>query len=666
MIERAEPIGARLIALSARLELASAELTLGRPGTAAARLRPVVEEADRLGLELERARAVRLLAVAELGRGTPVAEAAAEARTSLRGARWGAQSDMLEIDLALVGAEVGARALERAARRLRARGLAHRGAVGLAWSARRCLELGQTRRAARLAREVLGFRRSGPWPRMTAAHVLAGAISEPGEALRLARRAVREADRVHGRLVASADRTAFLRSRGEVYLDLVQRLVERDGPGDRRRCLELVHTLKSGWLLDELGRSATTANDDAFARWSELRRTLAALLELAEGEDEPRVRQSGLWSSAELRHVEGELVRLESELQRSRPELAPAWPGWRAASLVRRLSPGHLFAEYLVTGNDLVVLTIARRRIRMRRLSGVMAGITRLVDSVRFHLDTHPWADPGGRGARRTALEARLGRLGELLLAPIESEPWEVLWIAPHDLLHHVPWAALIAGDGRHLIDHGVVSLVPGAAAVDAVLAVAPTAPRRQALVAGIADRPPLVEAELEALAAGRPRARVARSASRATFLDALATADLVHLAGHAVFLDSTPGASGLRLGDGFVTVHDLAATPVTARLVTFGVCSGLRIGSGDASRYEGFLRVLLGRGVRTVVGPTAWVEDRTAHDFGIAFHDGLEVSGSPGEAYRSALARLRAVDPHPAGWASFHLYGDVRSWRQA
>jgi CHAT domain-containing protein len=175
-----------------------------------------------------------------------------------------------------------------------------------------------------------------------------------------------------------------------------------------------------------------------------------------------------------------------------------------------------------------------------------------------------------------------------------------------------------------------------------------------------------MVGRELEALAGLDATASVVVAASRRDFLDMLATHDAVHLAGHAVFLDGLPGASGLRLADGYVTVHDLAATRMRASLVSFGVCSGVRMGDRTDQRYEGFLRALLAGGVRTVVGAISPVRDEVAYNFDLEFFRLLEDGNDPGAAYRGAVGELRRRDPHPATWGNFHFYGDQRSWRIA
>jgi CHAT domain-containing protein len=281
-------------------------------------------------------------------------------------------------------------------------------------------------------------------------------------------------------------------------------------------------------------------------------------------------------------------------------------------------------------------------------------------------MDTHAWADQRHLAARQRSLEHRLRRLGALLLDGIPEDGWKVLWIAPDDGLYHLPWSALEDRHGRPLIERGAMTLVPGSGIAAALLGSSNPAPRTIALAGAGGDTLELVDAEIRDLGRLLPGSTRRQATTRQQLLDVLADHEMVHVAGHALFLDGVPGASGLRLEDGFVTVHDLAAARIRARTVCFGVCSGLRITEKEPNRFEGFLRALLGSGVRTVVGPIARVRDHVAHAFALSFHSSLKDSSHPALAFREAVTELRGQDPHPATWGNFHIYGDGRPWRTA
>jgi CHAT domain-containing protein len=486
------------------------------------------------------------------------------------------------------------------------------------------------------------------------------------EATRHLFRAVEWADRLHGRLAATADRSAFLRLRGDVYLDLVAALLDRGRPRDRRRALDILSRFRSGWLVDELARRADRGDDPELRRWQELRTRLAALLRQVEGQDEPRVRRLGMTIHNELRSLEEELRSSELVLARRRPGLFSQERRQSVSeALLERLPEGHVFVEYFLDRRDLLTFVATRGALQVSR-SPVADEVRELVASVRFHMDTNTWRTAGSAGASVAAMRDRLQRLGSVLLSPLPADEWRVLWAAPHAELFHIPWAALESPAGEALIDRARFSLTPGAGVVAGLLQEAPGKPATVGLCGVASEDLPMVGRELEALASLDATASVVEAASRQDFLDMLATHDVVHLAGHAVFLDGLPGASGLRLADGYITVHDLAATRMRASLVSFGVCSGVRMGDRTDQRYEGFLRALLAGGVRTVVGAISPVRDEVAYDFDLEFFRLLEERSDPGAAYRGAVGELRRRDPHPATWGNFHLYGDQRSWRIA
>ncbi len=661
VIRDAEQVGAHGLAVAAALDLAMAEAESGNLEEAGRRAGELLPRLEALGLERERLKAVRLVALAAAGAGRSDEWRALHEQLDERGL--GTARDLLLLEAAGFDAEVDPAAVERAARRLRRQGLRVRGIVGLAWASWRAFERGDTARGERLAREVLGSRVRAPWARLVALRTLAGTDQE--RRIVHLKRAVREARRLHGRLRAAADRAAFLQTRGAVYGDLVEALIGRNRPQDRREALDLLAELRDAWLVEELSSQVAGPADRLVARWQRLRRKLAVLLGELEGEDEGRMRASGLQLEAEVDAVERELVRTEVELLR----IHPSFPGLEARRTVARdlatlLPAGHVFAEYFVGRHDLTIFVIRDGRLVVHRVPGGAWELAELVASIRFHLDSRPLVDARWRGRMRRTLEERLAALGSLLLPPLGTAgPWDVLWVAPHDGLYHVPWNALPLPDGQRLGDAGNVALVPGAAACCEILGRPPRAPRSSAVLGAGTGALEWVEQEIGALSGTIPGAVIRERATREDLLAALSEAELVHLAGHALFLDGLPRASGLRLADGFVTVHDLAAARIASRVVSFGVCSGLRLGE-DGAQFGGFLQVLLMRGVGTVVGPITAVEDEIAYTFDVEWVDGLVRHGDPGRAYADAVGRVREREPDPAVWASFQLYGDPRPWR--
>ncbi len=507
------------------------------------------------------------------------------------------------------------------------------------------------------------MRNLSPWTRMLAHNVL-GRLGGR-RAIRHLMAAVRQADSVHGRLPAAADRQAFLAVRGEVYLDLLGALLERDRPSDRRRALGIADRLRAGWLLDELSRRTDRGDDEQVQRWQDLRRRLAVLLHEVEGASEPRIRRAGL-------KLHGRIRALEREVRQAETELARRWPFGSNGSvdaaddLAKVLPAREVFVEYLVDRQNLVVFLLDRGSLTVQVVPGVARELSDLLASIHFHLDAATWLGERESRAHNAALQARLHCLGEMLLGPVPLRGVRRLWIAPHGGLFHVPWAALDHPGGGRLIDLVPFTLVPGAGAAAMLLRARARRPASTAIGGAAVEALPLVEREVRELAALVGGAQVAATTTREEFLTLMAEHELVHLAGHALFLDGLPFASGLRMRDGYITVHDLVATRLAARYVSFGVCSGLRLGRDTGDRYAGFVLALMSGGARTVVGPVAPVRDDVAYTFDMALHRTLHESGDPQAAFSAAVGAVRELDSSPATWGSFHHWGDPRPWERA
>ncbi len=659
VIREARGVGAEGLRIAAEVELARAELELGDVDAARRRAEAVVPEAEEAGLVRERIRAERVVAVAAAARGHHSAWRELYRRLKDRGQ--GTVGDLLLAEVGQLDPSIPSADLARAARRLARQGFLVRSSVALSWAARRALEQGRPRRAVALAREVLESGARSPWPRMVAAGVLGRA--SPPDRIAMLGRAVREARALHGRLRSPADRAAFVRQRGEVYGELVEALLETGRARDRRRALDLLAELRESWMADHLAGAGTEGDDPLVGRWRELRNRLASLLAELEGEDEPRLRASGLSVERELATLARETRAAEQALARSRPAFPLPGPrrevGRRLAAV---LPEGDVFVEYHVGPRHVDALILSRGRLCSWRAYGAARRLRELLQSVRFHLDAASLADAGWSGARRQALPARLAELAGILLAPLRELEWTTLWLAPDDGLFHLPWTALPTGEGACLLDRGTVAVVPGAEAAAVLLESEPRPPEGAAVLGAAQPDLPWVGREIREMARLLPGALVHEDATRQDLIRALTAREMVHLAGHALFLDGLPWASGLRLRDGFVTAHDLAASRLRARVVSFGVCSGLRLGE-EGERFGGFLRALVAGGARTMVGPVTAVEDETAYTFDVAWADGLRRTGRPGAAFREAVSAVRRLEDDPAVWGSFQLYGDPRGW---
>ncbi len=236
------------------------------------------------------------------------------------------------------------------------------------------------------------------------------------------------------------------------------------------------------------------------------------------------------------------------------------------------------------------------------------------------------------------------------------------LLIVPHGPLHLLPLHALWDGQ-RYLIEEHEIHYAPSAS-VYAHL------PRRQeppdvrrSLVVGVTDAlAPNIEQEARELAARLGGASTLLTGAEATvsrFRDAAGSADLVHLACHARYAPTTPLGSGVRLGDGWLTVRDIFSMRIEADLVTLSGCETGRSLVHTGDELIGLLRGFLAAGASSLLVSLWRVDDTTTADLMQNYYAAwLTDSNTKAAALRNAQIQALARTPHPAFWAPFELVG--------
>jgi CHAT domain-containing protein len=292
---------------------------------------------------------------------------------------------------------------------------------------------------------------------------------------------------------------------------------------------------------------------------------------------------------------------------------------------------------------------------------------TRL-QGLRFQIDALRHGGPALRrhGARlATRVQDHAQALYRQLWAPLLPllDGRRRIVVVPHRELHYLPFAAL--HDGRHwLVQTHTLSQ---AASVHVWLAgqtqaAPPTLARAHVLAFGVAgEQLPQVAQELAAVAAVHGDRAVLRLDGQAT-LAALAAeapgADLLHLACHGRFRADNPAFSFLQLGDGPLTLQDVRALRLRARLVVLSACeTGLgRVAPGD--ELLGLVRAFTLAGARAVLASLWPVDDGATALLLADVHQALSDGAPPAQALQQAQAAAAAAGEHPFHWAAFTLHG--------
>ena len=348
---------------------------------------------------------------------------------------------------------------------------------------------------------------------------------------------------------------------------------------------------------------------------------------------------------------------------------ASATPPDHLATLRHGLADDTVLVHYLVTPPAVLVWAVTADAVGFARVE-VEAGLLQALVA--------EWRAAVAAGSDERAVG---GRLFDLLVRPVSPhlEHAGLVLIRPDGPLHELGFAALWTGE-RYLVERAAVWRVqnlrgvpsggaaPAAGALD-VLAVGdpafdPAAHPAFARLPAAADEATRIAALYQ-----RPAQVLGRDASAAAIARGFQSADIVHIAAHAVSDLVEPERSFILTATGGLAVDDLAALPsIRTRIAVLWAC---RSASGRHARGAGPLgwaQTLSARLVPTVFGALWDLPDETSGALAVALHRQL-AAGVPAAAAlrRAQLALLTSTDAGsrlPRAWAAMVGLGDAQRAR--
>lgn len=155
-----------------------------------------------------------------------------------------------------------------------------------------------------------------------------------------------------------------------------------------------------------------------------------------------------------------------------------------------------------------------------------------------------------------------------------------------------------------------------------------------------------------------------------------IATADIVHLAAHCIYLQDSPMGSSIRLAraqraavsrptdnDGLLQAWEvLDQMKLRARLVVLSGCETARGEPLHGAGAAGFTEAMEAAGARSVVGSLTPVDSGTTQSLMVSFHRFLRRGLSKDEALQHAMRAVAQGDRRTAAphyWGTFFLAGD-------
>ena len=338
-----------------------------------------------------------------------------------------------------------------------------------------------------------------------------------------------------------------------------------------------------------------------------------------------------------------------------------------AAALQAMLKPDEVVVAFHTLPDRLLAWVLSREGVREIRYPIALprADLARLVDAYRDALiRVSPNAPEVG------------GKIGQLLLAPLELPAGKRLVIVPHGPLHYLPFQALRL-DGQYLIERNPISIAPSISIAARLAQRTPTA-APQLLAFGnptinpeVADPLPGAEKEVQELAQRFPGAQLffREQANKDNFAQNAPKSRLVHIAAHAMADTLDPLHSKVLLADKDGNPDYLEAKDVlgmrldNVAMIALSACeSGLgRVENGD--EVLGFTRSFLSAGTSTLLASLWPVSDAATEKLMTTLYTdlagGMQVQDAMREAQRAVMADPATA--HPFYWAPFNLIGNWR-----
>ncbi|MDX3107008.1 CHAT domain-containing protein, partial [Nonomuraea angiospora] len=289
--------------------------------------------------------------------------------------------------------------------------------------------------------------------------------------------------------------------------------------------------------------------------------------------------------------------------------------------------------EFVADGDALLAVLVTGERVTLRRVGDVRQ-VKEAIVRLRYALRRQCSATPQPR-CDLESVEAAALEVEGLLLRPLLAELGDgPLVVVPVDALHTLPWGALPCLRERPV---NVVASAAGWVRARELARARRSGP--PAVVAAAGPALAHAHAEVRSVLACHPDGREAPGRT-GPVLEALATADVLHLAAHGVFHARSPLVSGITLEDGSLMAYDLLDIPRSPGLVVLSACNSGMSRTPVEGAPLGLPGTFLAKGSACVVAGLVPVRDEGAWALMSMFHELLVAGRPPDAALASAAAK--------------------------
>lgn len=530
----------------------------------------------------------------------------------------------------------------------------------------------------------LSRREQTPEMILDAARWIAHTLQQTGnaaEAIGFYQEAIRHAEGVRSLLGSETKRESYFAARVGAYEGIVETL---SSMGAHSLAFDYSERARSRSFLDVLGtkvRLARQASEVAEQRIA-LRQQLAAAGRIA---DDGISRM--IASSEEVYSVLFEATRKEDREQASLMSVEPLI----LSQVQKLLEPGQVVLEYFVTPQQVYLWVVGKQEFKAFSVRLARSELVKKLEALKSAISERKPIKQYKKGAHE---------LYRQLVAPAESFiQGKELIIVPHDVLHNLPFHALVGADGRFLIENHPIEYLSSASLMQF------TQGKRRALGNKVlAFGNPVVSEAVKDLKFAEQETgelkklfpattELLRSEATKVKLKQLAPQyDILHFAAHTELKEDDPLSSAVLLAkgandNGRLEVRDIFGLDLKASLV---VLSGCETALGKLSRGDelvGLTRAFIYAGTPSVVASLWKVDDASTAALMSSFYKNLKtkskveslrqaqldmIHGKAGTALVAqrgvgGIGRLGQIaarsssipTSHPYFWAPFILVGD-------
>lgn len=510
------------------------------------------------------------------------------------------------------------------------------------------------------------------------AHFVHGQILEnlgdPGQAHQSYLRAHERLENLRSHLKAEEMKIAFLKDKLAIYEALVRmQLAQAPTAANLEAAFVYIEQSKSRSLADLIAFRGSSLPNPREAHQEVMRRVAELREELNWYTRAIQLLESGA-ATLKSQHIE----KLRRAARQCEASLLEAVAGLRVEdkefanlesarsidleSIRAGLPENAILLQYYRVQDTYYACIVSRRNLKIVP-TGSASELRRVLQLLRFQLSKFRLGPDYVRMFEQRLRDAANEHLREFyaqLIAPIAKYlDAEHLIVAPHEVLHYLPFQALLDGDS-YFGDRYSISYSPSAS-VYYLCNTKNVTDSRGALVMGVPDpNIPYIEEEVRAVASVLPEAEV--------FLGPEATLDVlrdkgsrsryVHIATHGWFRQDNPMFSSISLGNSELSLFDLYQLSLPSELVTLSGCgTGLNVVVGG-DELLGLKRGLLYAGAQGVLLSLWDVNDQSTAAFMKAFYEHLQRQPNKAKAVQYAMKEIRQDCPHPFYWAPFVLVG--------